>query len=177
MPDLQKVENKVCCDDSKNDETKENLDVEPLYQILAHKSYDCLTKGIEIFEKCSDTINLALLLCNMGRFMRFRAHIKLMYDKTDKQRLNEKYFYNQSFIYYQRALNILGSRKKNPDLWDLVNWDLSTATFTLAKQLQDFSYINDSVINLFIIKNYLEINEIFIIFRVKRKYRRMLSIH
>lgn len=48
-------------------------------------------------------------------------------------------FYNEAFGYYEKAKDILGSRKSNAELWDLVNWEFSTATFTLAKQLQDYS--------------------------------------
>lgn len=48
-------------------------------------------------------------------------------------------FYNEAFSFYEKAQDVLGSRKSNPELWDLVNWELSTATFTLAKQLQDCS--------------------------------------
>lgn len=48
-------------------------------------------------------------------------------------------FYNEAFSYYEKAKDVLGSRKSNAELWDLVNWELSTATFTLAKQLQDYS--------------------------------------
>lgn len=46
-----------------------------LYMELATKSYDCLTQGIAAFEKIGDDANLAILLCNMGRFMRFRGHL------------------------------------------------------------------------------------------------------
>lgn len=51
----------------------------------------------------------------------------------------QKKFYNEAFANYEKAKDVLGSRKCNAELWDLVNWELSTATFTLAKQLQDFS--------------------------------------
>lgn len=51
----------------------------------------------------------------------------------------QKTFYNEAFAYYEKAHDVLGSRKSNPELWDLVNWEMSTATFTLAKQMQDFS--------------------------------------
>lgn len=51
----------------------------------------------------------------------------------------QKMFYNEAFSFYEKAQDVLGSRKSNPELWDLVNWELSTATFTLAKQLQDCS--------------------------------------
>lgn len=48
---------------------------EELYQIFVQKSYDCLVRGVAAFEEISDNANLAILMCNMGRFMRFRAHV------------------------------------------------------------------------------------------------------
>lgn len=50
-------------------------DKEPLYQTFIRKSYDCLVRGIGAFEEIEDNANLAILMCNMGRFMRFRAHV------------------------------------------------------------------------------------------------------
>ncbi|XP_058823689.1 erythroid differentiation-related factor 1 [Topomyia yanbarensis] len=111
---------------------------EPLYQVLAKKSYDSLHKGVALFEAVKDPTNLAFLLCNMGRFMRFRAHIHLVGESPNNVQLQKK-FYNEAFTHYQRALGVLGSKKENPDLWSLVTWELSTATFNLAKQLQDYS--------------------------------------
>lgn len=52
-----------------------------------------------------------------------------------------KKFYHEAFEYYHRALGILGSRKDYPDMWSLVTWELSTATFNLARQLQDHNVI------------------------------------
>ena len=51
----------------------------------------------------------------------------------------QKKFYKEAFKHYERALGVLESRKINPELWDLVKWELSTATFILAKQMQDSS--------------------------------------
>lgn len=45
------------------------------YVMLATKSYDCLVRGIAAFEQIGDDANLAILLSNMGRFMRFRGHL------------------------------------------------------------------------------------------------------
>ncbi|XP_035896420.1 erythroid differentiation-related factor 1 [Anopheles stephensi] len=109
---------------------------EPLYQLLTKKSYDSLKKGVALFETVADTTNLAFLLCNMGRFMRFRAHIHLVGERPNNVTVQKK-FYHEAFGYYQRALGTLGTRKENPELWSLVTWELSTATFHLAKQLQD----------------------------------------
>lgn len=46
-------------------------------------------------------------------------------------------FYDGAFTSYQRALGVLETRKCNPVLWDLVNWELSTSTFTLAQHIID----------------------------------------
>ncbi|KAM7356540.1 erythroid differentiation-related factor 1 [Cochliomyia hominivorax] len=122
--------------------TKENNEKktkeEPLYLKLAMKSYDCLIRGIKAFNIVQDNVNLAFLYCNMGRFMRFRAHLMMPKENIDIIQ-QQKMFYNEAFSYYEKAKDVLGSRKSNAELWDLVNWELSTATFTLAKQLQDYS--------------------------------------
>uniref|UniRef100_A0A182SR85 EDRF1 TPR repeats region domain-containing protein n=1 Tax=Anopheles maculatus TaxID=74869 RepID=A0A182SR85_9DIPT len=114
---------------------------EPLYQLLSKKSYDSLKKGVALFEAINDTTNQALLLCNMGRFMRFRAHIHLVGERPNNVNVQKK-FYHEAFGYYQRALGTLGTRKENPELWSLFTWELSTATFNLAKQLQDHNVIS-----------------------------------
>ncbi|KAH8415705.1 hypothetical protein KR222_010436, partial [Zaprionus bogoriensis] len=111
---------------------------EPLYVKLTVNSYDCLRRGIEAFTAVKDNVNLAFLYCNMGRFMRLRAHLAMPNESSitlDAQ----KAFYNEAFNYYEKAKDCLDTRKANAELWDLVQWELSTATFTLAKQLQDFS--------------------------------------
>ncbi|XP_037935160.1 erythroid differentiation-related factor 1-like isoform X1 [Teleopsis dalmanni] len=116
------------------DINKEN----PVYINLSMKSYDCLLQGILTFIQVGDNVNLAFLYCNMGRFMRFRAHLYQVDENSEIVKI-QKAFYNEAFSYYEKAKDILGTRKLNAELWDLVHWELSTATFTLAKQLQDFS--------------------------------------
>lgn len=54
---------------------------EPLYLKLAMKSYDCLIRGIKAFGLVQDNVNLAFLYCNMGRYMRFRAHLVIPNEK------------------------------------------------------------------------------------------------
>lgn len=61
---------------SEGDENKDVPKGECLYLSLAMRSYDCLIRGIALFEEINDNANLAILLCNMGRFMRFRAHLE-----------------------------------------------------------------------------------------------------
>lgn len=100
---------------------------------LAKKSYECFIAGIGIFEEIKDNANLCILLCNMGRFMRFRAHIE-----GDQDFFFKKTCYENAFSYYQRALTILESKKQNSELWNLVTWELSSGKFTLAKLMQDY---------------------------------------
>lgn len=64
-------------------------------------------------------------------------------------------FYNEAFSNYEKAKDVLGSRKCSAELWDLVNWELSTATFTLAKQLQDFSTADEVRIYINKISKYI----------------------
>lgn len=56
-------------------EVKSKRDRKNDYMLLATKSYDCLVRGIAAFEQIGDDANLAILLSNMGRFMRFRGHL------------------------------------------------------------------------------------------------------
>lgn len=111
----------------------EDAPTEPIYMDLSKRSRICLTNGISAFEQIQDNMNLAVLLCNMGRFMRFRAHLH-----EEKERIDfKKRCYDSAFSYYQRAMNVLESKKRCPDLWDLVNWEMSTGKFTLGKHLLD----------------------------------------
>lgn len=55
-----------------------------MYIKLAMKSYDCLMRGINAFNLVHDNVNLAFLYCNMGRFMRFRAHLFLSNERYKK---------------------------------------------------------------------------------------------
>lgn len=112
---------------------------EHLKLTLAEKSYDCLIRGIDTFEKIKDNANLAILLCNMGRFMRFRAHLE------ERSFSFKKICYESAFTSYQRALTILESKKQNSQLWDVVNWELSSGKFTLAKHMFEHFQKKDMV--------------------------------
>lgn len=136
---------------------------ERIYLTLAMRSYDCLIMGIALFEEINDNINLAILLCNMGRFMRFRAHLEERYNfwsdfltfaLNQSEKIHnfsdsvfffskenfsfKKKCYESAFNYYQRAMAVLESKKRNPDLWDLVTWELSTGKFTLGKHILEY---------------------------------------
>ncbi|CAN8023585.1 unnamed protein product [Ixodes persulcatus] len=45
----------------------------------------------------------------------------------------------QAISYYNKASRVLGDRKLYPDIWDSVNWELSSALFTLGTLLQDYA--------------------------------------
>lgn len=133
--DFEKCSN-VSSSSTKNegDDNKENVleKPEPLYMNLARKSYECFIRGISNFEEVEDNSNLSILLCNLGRFMRFRAHLQ-----NEKELNFKKICYENAFTSYQRALTILESKKQNSQLWDLVTWELSSGKFTLAKLMQE----------------------------------------
>lgn len=73
-------------DESQTDETEKDeaeKSEEAVYMKLAMKSYDSLIRGISAFNEVQDNVNLAFLYCNMGRFMRFRAHLYLPEEKYE----------------------------------------------------------------------------------------------
>lgn len=111
-----------------DDKTKPASD--PIYLTLAMKSYDSLIRGIAAFEEIQDNANLAILLCNMGRLMRLRAHLGEENDFNFK-----KVCYNNAFASYERALATIEARKRNSGLWDVVTWELLSGKFTLGKHI------------------------------------------
>lgn len=125
--------------------TQEPLEIkeEQTYQQTAKKSYDFLMKAVTLFGGAQDSVNLIICNLNLGRFFRFAAHADIFHEiQVANSMQARKKMYNESFNSYHRALTILGTRKANPELWDMVNWELSTATFNLAKQMQDNSEID-----------------------------------
>lgn len=113
---------------------------ETSYQQTAKKSYDFLMKAVTLFEGVKDSMNLIICNMNLGRFFRLSAHINIFQENHSEKSLQmQKKMYQESFNSYHRALAILENRKGNPELWDMVTWELSTATFNLAKQMQDCS--------------------------------------
>lgn len=129
------TENNTSASDDTADKDNAASVKNPLYLTLAIKSYDCLARGIALFDKIKDNVNLAVLLSNLGRCMRLRAHIV-----NDEQFDFKKAFYKNAFASYERALALLESKKSNPQLWDNVTWDLSTGKFVLGKlMLEQFN--------------------------------------
>jgi hypothetical protein len=119
---------------------KENLiDTKELsYQQVANTSYDYLMKAVTLFEGVKDFVNLIIGHLNLGRWFRLAAHINSFHQSNAAKSLKMQIrLYQKSFDNYSRAKTIIESRKKNPELWDMVCWELSTATYNLAKQMQD----------------------------------------
>ncbi|CRL02229.1 CLUMA_CG015066, isoform A [Clunio marinus] len=126
-------------------ENSENIKNEQNYQQIAKKSYDFLMKAVTLFQDAEDSINLIICNLNLGRFFRLSAHINIFQeDSTTKSLQIQKKMYQESFNSYHRALAILENRKSNPELWDMVTWELSTSTFNLAKQMQDYGVADKS---------------------------------
>uniref|UniRef100_A0A671LHF6 Erythroid differentiation-related factor 1-like n=1 Tax=Sinocyclocheilus anshuiensis TaxID=1608454 RepID=A0A671LHF6_9TELE len=111
-------------------------------QELWKKSFSCFEKGMQDFNAISDSVNTALLLCNIGRLMRIcaQAHcVATSEHSRDEFSPEEALYYNKAIDYYQRALKSLGCREGHSAVWDSVNWELSTTYFTLATLLQDYA--------------------------------------
>lgn len=115
---------------SQQDENTENTT--PQGTQLLTRSLNHLEAGVKAFETVHDEANLALLHSNSGRLMRLCAHFHM------KQQAQEKHFYNKALISYQKALQVLGTRKTNPAIWDTVTWEMSTTLYTMATLLQDY---------------------------------------
>ncbi|CAD6239249.1 GSCOCG00008661001-RA-CDS [Cotesia congregata] len=103
---------------------------------LLTKSCQHLEAGVKAFETSKDDVNLALLHSNSGRLMRTWAHF------PDKRQSQEKYFYNKAIMSYQTALQVLGSKKINPFIWEDVTWELSSTLYAMATLTQDFNNSN-----------------------------------
>uniref|UniRef100_A0A8B9K7C1 Erythroid differentiation regulatory factor 1 n=1 Tax=Astyanax mexicanus TaxID=7994 RepID=A0A8B9K7C1_ASTMX len=111
-------------------------------QELWKKSFSYFEKGMQNFEAISDSVNKALLLCNIGRLMRIcaQAHCAMTSEESRGEfSPEEALYYNKAVDYYQRAMKCLGSRESHEAVWDSVNWELSTTYFTLATLLQDYA--------------------------------------
>lgn len=128
-----------------DDEASEKVANDPSYQQLAKKSYDYLKKAVTLFEGVKDSVNLIICNLNLGRFFRLSAHINIFQDAQAAKSLQmQKKMYQESFSSYHRALAILENRKGNPELWDMVTWELSTAMFNIAKQMQDCGPVDEN---------------------------------
>ncbi|CAH0597621.1 unnamed protein product [Chrysodeixis includens] len=104
------------------------------FTATSRKSLECLDEATEIFQQVNDTPNLALLYCNKGRYLRFRAHCSPGGFTIEKRRL-----YNSAEELYTSALALLGPRLScgARGVWELVAWELSCHVYTRAVLMQD----------------------------------------
>uniref|UniRef100_A0A673MLS8 Erythroid differentiation regulatory factor 1 n=1 Tax=Sinocyclocheilus rhinocerous TaxID=307959 RepID=A0A673MLS8_9TELE len=105
-------------------------------QELWKKSFSCFEKGMKDFNAISDSVNTALLLCNIGRLMRICAQAHCV---TTSEHSRGEFSPEEALYYNKRALKSLGCRESHSAVWDSVNWELSTTYFTLATLLQDYA--------------------------------------
>ncbi|KAK8396959.1 hypothetical protein O3P69_005150 [Scylla paramamosain] len=104
---------------------------------LWKKSAEVLCRGLQSFEKVKDVANVALLLSNTGRLMRLCAFHSVPKDEPRQFVNPERLYYEQALKEYQKALEVLKSRKKNEEIWELVVWEYGTTLYTMASLLQD----------------------------------------
>jgi len=106
---------------------------------LFEKSLGYLSKGVARFQCVGDTSNTALLLSNSGRLCRLSGHCAGLVGGPQRAEYSgeEASQYKAAIDYYHRALQALGTRKVNPDVWDSVTWELSSTLFTIGTLLQD----------------------------------------
>lgn len=95
-----------------------------------------LVRSLEIFEQVKDDANIALIHANMGHLNRLLAHASRPEERGQLTN-NEKVYYNKALLHYKKALQVLGERKHCTSIWDIVNWELSTALFNMGTILQD----------------------------------------
>lgn len=117
---------------------------ESMFQKLFTQSLYHLEAGVKAFSVVHDEANLALLHSNTGRLMRMCAHFHSpdLSDRHSGLAGQERHFYNKALSSYQKAVQVLGTRKNNPAIWDTVIWELSTTLFTMGTLLQDFPASN-----------------------------------
>ncbi|KAG0727137.1 Erythroid differentiation-related factor 1 [Chionoecetes opilio] len=104
---------------------------------LWQKSSEVLRRGMESFTKVGDVSNMALLRSNTGRLMRLCAFHCVPKDAPRQFVNRERNYYEQALKEYQKALEVLKSKKKNEAIWELVVWEYGTTLFTMASLLQD----------------------------------------
>lgn len=82
--------------------------------------------------------------------MRLCAHVHSSNtsEKLSEMVGQEKIFYNKALANYQKARQVLLNRNTNPEIWDAITWELSTASYNMATLLQDYPTV-DSRVNHF----------------------------
>lgn len=109
---------------------------------LWQRSAEVLNRGIENFVRVKDMANVALLHSNTGRLLRLCAFYCVSKTGPRQFTKHERYYYDQAVKEYQKALEVLKSRKRNMEIWDLVVWEYGTTLYTIASLLQDHPPLN-----------------------------------
>eukprot|EP00045_Choanoeca_perplexa_P012161 m.131437 g.131437 ORF g.131437 m.131437 type:complete len:1130 (+) comp15911_c0_seq1:45-3434(+) len=97
-------------------------------------------KASKQFEQANDVINLALVHCNQAKLMRIGYARLVAARKDTPARLSsarERQFHDQAVKYYQSAMTVLGIRKVQPDIYDMIQLELGGASLAFAMLLQD----------------------------------------
>lgn len=111
---------------------------------LWQKSFSNFESGIRTFDATDDSANKALLLSNLGRLMRLCAQAvggveTKLTGRRGEFTQEERGYFNKAFEFYNKALRCLAERKKSPEVWDTVTWELSGSYFSMGTLLQDFA--------------------------------------
>lgn len=111
---------------------------------LWKKSFSNFDSGIRTFDVTDDSANKALLLSNLGRLMRLCAQAvggveTKLTGRRGEFTQEERGYFNKAFEFYNKALRCLADRKKSPEVWDTVTWELSGSYFSMGTLLQDFA--------------------------------------
>ncbi|XP_076030337.1 erythroid differentiation-related factor 1 isoform X2 [Oratosquilla oratoria] len=104
---------------------------------LWKQSATTLQNGIELFTTIGDIVNVSLLHSNWGRLLRLCAFYTVPKGSRGEFKGQERHYYNQAVKAYHKALEVIKSRKKNPEVWDLVVWEFCTTLYTIGTLLQD----------------------------------------
>ncbi|KAG6455737.1 hypothetical protein O3G_MSEX009378 [Manduca sexta] len=126
------------------------------FTTMSNRSLECLDEATETFQQVNDIPNLALLYCNKGRYLRFKAHCDNGGFSLEKRRL-----YKQAEELYSAALRLLGARGSGgpggpggaggsggaAHVWELVAWELSCHLYTRAVLLQDEPHTHNAPVH------------------------------
>lgn len=94
-----------------------------------------LQEGLKVLQSIGDNVNTALVMCNIGRLWRLKAHSG--YSLGSAFDNYQKNIYAKAVESYNQALESIGSRKVQPYIWDSIAWELSTTLYMMATHYQE----------------------------------------
>lgn len=97
-----------------------------------HRSFSCLLGSAADFEAVGDTVNQALVKCNLGKLMRI-GYLRLPLRSASRRRE----MYHKALEFYRSASCVLVKRAVHPEVWDMVQLELGGASLSFAALLQD----------------------------------------